>query len=155
QDFFATEGQQEEITLHIPRGGYVPVFATKDAGASDGEIEAGSDVDLAAGTASVVSSDVGRGATSIYSTLTDHLDLSQESDGQVSDENDFPATVSIPNTEYPGQNKRWLYAFVILGTIALSALAGYIGAHGLPLGWFQHESSAVKVGRVFWSRIFE
>jgi hypothetical protein len=167
EDYFATEGRHEEFILSIPRGGYVPVFAVKDAEADSEEL-------LAGGGASA---DPGAGpGTPEGSLLTIPIEDQRTTDFQGSSdvgfseaekleedaakEDDLSEHAIIPEEdERPKQTPRWglkrLYVLATICSIALSALAGYIGAHGLPRGWLHREPPGTSISRVFWNRIFE
>lgn len=154
EEYFATEGRHETLVLFIPRGGYVPVFESRDAV-----------VEEQPGTHSV---SVDGNSESIPSTGPIHTNLaeldscvtdSQDAEAKVAEENILPDHATEPEEDIkPRWFERWgrkrLYVLATACAILLSALAGYIGAHGLP-GWLPYETSAAKMSRIFWSRIFE
>lgn len=171
EDYFATEGRHEEVTLHIPRGGYVPVFAAKDA--DSGELSAGGGVSAGPRTEpanagspgtlerSILASPIeGERTTDLQGPSDIGFSEAEKLDGEAADEHGLSEHAIIPEEdEGPRQTPRWglkrLYIFATLCSIALSALAGYIGAHGLPRRWFLREPPGASISRVFWSRIFE
>jgi len=168
EEYFATEGQHEELTLRIPRGGYVPVFLSREVDPDIAELplnpvlhdtEAATNGSPAKTIAETTVSPANMVEDQIAACLP-HTDfrVSQKSDGSITQENGPQASVPAQEERRDGRTSRWRFRtlFVLAAcTIALSALAGYIGAHGLPRGWFQHVSPGASVNRLFWSRIFE
>ena len=166
EDYFATEGRQEEFILSIPRGGYVPVFAAKDAELGSEELSAGGGVSADPGA---VPANAGSPGTLERSILASPIEDERTPDSQGSsdigfseaaEEHDLPEHAIIPEEdERPKQTPRWglkrLYIFATICSITLSALAGYVGSHGLPRGWFHREPPGASISRAFWSRIFE
>ena len=165
-DYFATEGRHEEFILSIPRGGYVPVFAVKDADSAELQAEDSVSAGPGAVPASAGSPDPAEQnllASSIESERTTELqgisDTGFNESQKLEEHDPSEHTITPKEDERPKQTPRWglkrLYIFATLCSIALSALAGYIGAHGLPRGWFHREPSGASISRVFWNRIFE
>jgi hypothetical protein len=175
EDFFATEGRNEELTLHIPRGGYVPVFAAREAEAGFVELQTRSDVSAGfravpvdAGFSSPPEQNVAFPSSrredqrppDLQVPSDSGLSEAQELDGKAAQGNSFPEPAAISEEhERPKRVPRWglerVHLFATACTVVLSVLAGYIGAHGMPRNWFQHEPSGAGISRAFWSRIFE
>ena len=175
EEFFAGEGKHETLTLFIPRGGYVPVFAPREnEPALPGQ-------ELTSKEKMRSSGDSSNGETAIG--FADHLPhLSEERIEANSVE--FPAediaagqqaSVRHSNTEHAKENAanavtsdsttgrrraqpanwnlRPVYLLAAACTILLSALAGYIGAHGLPVAWRQ--TPATRISHTFWNQMFD
>jgi hypothetical protein len=176
EDFFATEeGRNEELILHIPRGGYVPVFAAREAEAGFVELQTRSDVSAGrravpddAGFSSTPEQNVAFLASPLENQRLPDLQIpsdsglseAQELDGKAAEENASPEQAAISEEhETTRRVPRWGlkrgYLFATAYTVVLSVLAGYIGAHGMPRNWFQHEPSGAGISRAFWSRMFE
>ena len=155
EEYFATEGSDEALVLLIPRGGYVPVFEPRfEPGIAEAETPEQPH-------AHQVSTD-GEAAPLPPSThhqdLSTDIDVSQETDATAVEESILSehATDLEETTQsrwFAKWSQKYVYVLAAVCTILVSAAAGYIGARGLP-SWI-HESSAARVNRIFWSRLFE
>ena len=142
-EYFASEGQHEELTLRIPRGGYVPVFLSRNVEPDTAELPLHPALhDIETATNGSPAKTVAETATTPDQIATGLPD----------------ANSTAPEKGRVGQTSKWRFrtlCVLAVCTIALSALAGYIGAHGLPRNWFQHVPPGAAINRQFWSRIFE
>jgi hypothetical protein len=158
EEYFAAEGKDESLTLLIPRGGYVPVFSPRESEAVSAE---GDKLDLSP-------VDVGSGPTESFAAgaaaFTDHS--SSPSEDRIASDRSEPVIAEYgEDSAHDGTGgrlpwtARWglkpIHLLAAACMMVLSALAGYIGAHGLSGGWFKHESPAAQINRLFWSQIFE
>jgi hypothetical protein len=176
EEFFSAEGKDETLTLMIPRGGYVPVFVTRENEAVSAEGQK-FDQDPIEQTPSLIETS----GAALPAAPMDHSTKAVEGEISISitgapTRNDFAAEDSSleslsrqefakhmasearPNegmSRIASQNLRRLYALAAVCTILLSALSGYLGAHGASAGWFKRETPAMRMSRIFWAQLFE
>ncbi len=171
EEYFATEGRNEELTLHIPRGGYVPVFSSRDAEPESVELQGKSSADAGGARgnsfAKVDSSGRSSAVGLVESQDANRAQGSPSVNSRANARDDEKEAGSDGSPESAAAHAEWgwggqiskrrmgsLYVLAVV-TIALSALAGYIGAHGLPFHWFDQTSARAEISRAFWSHIFE
>ena len=171
-DFFATEGQHEELTVHIPRGGYVPVFAERNAETQSSESQLGGEVVTgtlrvdASPEAVAESNPVSPTSETEFQGPHNFRDLSDNGLSEpehlieaTAEETDFEERTANLQEDIKLRPTRWslkrIYVFAAAGAIMLCAFAGYVGAHAPLRNWFQHEPAEAKISRVFWNQIFE
>jgi hypothetical protein len=169
EDYFATEGKDEGLTLTIPRGGYVPVFFPRDQARA-------ASIPLALpelctellcdeeSTASEVDGDpldrlLDSSALSADKTPQPGSPHSPSQSGAVDRFSFAEAETVAESANRPKRGAPWrtrrFYAFVALCTIALSAFAGYRVARRFSPTPAPAESPSARAEHLFWSQIFE
>jgi hypothetical protein len=169
-EFFSGEGKHEALTLFIPRGGYVPVFAPREnepapsghdlvsndkarssTEPSDGEVAIGfTDRPPHSSDERLETNLVERTAEDVATGHRTSADLSKHDSATA-------VTSDLKPGRSPARTANWnlrpVYLLAAVCTIVLSALAGYIGAHGLPVAW--RETSTTRISHAFWDQMFD
>jgi hypothetical protein len=154
EEFFAAEGKNEILIVFIPRGGYIPVFSPRENEMVFAERQKTDPppVEEALASTNAFEDQNVLNLSECPLEFVSSTDIAQQvfqpqalSGAQAND-------ASLPMATWKFRPTYLLFA---VGTILLSALAGYMGANGLPANWLKHETPAMKINRAFWSQIFE
>jgi hypothetical protein len=160
EEYFAAEGKHEAITLFIPRGGYVPVFSSRESEGESSERAASCLTSVTADEPKLPGPIMAEESAAFSESFVTESAVSGELSEKISEEGASHQEVSETASErrskwVAGWNLKPLYLVVAICTIVLSALAGYVGAHLHFGSWGSHETSAVRINRVFWSQMFD
>jgi hypothetical protein len=124
-DYFRNEGRDEPLTMHIPRGGYVPLFVERPV-----ETKESPGVEEQTGA-------------------LDPLGQSNPASLGAAGEQ-----IATPATAESARRRRSRLAMLVAVAMA-SGVIGFIAARGLPARWLHPENSAEQMSDRFWQQIFD
>jgi hypothetical protein len=159
EEYFATEGRQEPLKLVIPRGGYIPVFSPKEAEPSSLEstrvpvpMETARESTL--GNPRQVGTDEALLSRVASDQLSAHPPKNIDADPVGTKAPEVGRIGAEKSEHFVSSGKRWYLPWAAF-TIMLSALAGYIAAHGMPGIWSRGTSPYQQPSHLLWRRLFE
>jgi len=169
ENYFATEGKDEGLTVTIPRGGYVPVFLPRDQTLPTSIPLALPELSTAplCGDESTPSETAGDpldrllDSSALNATETPQPGKLQPpsqsgaADGlRFAEAETFSEDTNRPERIAPWRARR-LYAFAALCAIALSVFAGYWATRRFSPALEPAESPSAHAEHIFWSQLFE
>jgi hypothetical protein len=157
EEYFATEGRHETLTVTIPRGAYLPVFSTRDietpsfARVMDDAISAEpTPQPMVPIVQPTTIEDTAPQADAQTDTLPADLLISEK---DLTPQPEPTAVKAV--TVGPRRATPFLYALAALGLVAAGVLAGYLAARQRPGGWLHRETRTAQLNHIFWSKLFE
>ena len=171
ENYFATEGKDEGLTVTIPRGGYVPVFSPRDQTLPASipfalpELSTAPLCDDESTALETVGDPLGRllDSSALNAAETPHPGKPQSplQSGAAdmpsfafAEAETFAEQTNRPKRVTPWRTRRF-YAFAALCAIVLSAFAGYWATHKFSSTLQPAESPSARAEHLFWNQLFE
>jgi hypothetical protein len=170
EDYFATEGKEEGLAVTIPRGGYVPVFSSRDQALSASIPLALTEPSTAPlGDEKPATSENARYPLASSALSADETPQSGKprppsqpgaADGlSFTEEETFAPETFAKDANRPERGVSWrawsLYALAALCAVAVSLCAGYLAARKFAPAQAPVMSRAARAQHLLWSQIFE
>jgi len=169
EEYFATEGKDEGLTVAIPRGGYVPVFSPRDQALSVATPLA--PAEGAKAPPGDQGPDAWQGTGDSFEGLLDSTARNAGetwqpgkpqplSPAQAVGRPGFAEPEISPESENgPGRTASWRtrhpYVFAALCMVAATLCAGYLVALKFPPPHATAENQAARAEHLFWSQLFQ
>jgi hypothetical protein len=159
EEYFATEGRHETSILTIPRGAYLPVFATKD---TETPAFTPAMVPAISAEAAVHGIDPLAHPAAIDDALLQAGPQTNilPSDALTSDKGytsqpEQPSGRHLTYFPLPHRTRQLLNGLAALCLIAIGVLVGCFATRLRPDSWFHRETPTAKLNHLFWSKLFE
>jgi hypothetical protein len=157
EEYFATEGRHETLTLTIPRGAYLPVFATKDIETHSFALTP--EPAISAETESQRKNPLAQPSEPEDTPLRTVPQTDTLSADLLTSEKEVPPQPEQASIKYlalvPHRTRQLLSVLAAFCLIAISVSVGYFAPRQRPGSWFHPETLAAKLNRLFWSTLFE